>query len=51
LADAETLGLFQHGVAEGDVGKRQTAMPEQIRFVVALAAGLKSGNDLPELIV
>ena len=41
--------LFEHGVAERDVGERQPAMPEQDGLVVALAAGLQAGDDLAEL--
>src|SRR5690348_1000216 len=49
LPDAETRGLLQHGVAERDIGKREAAVPEENRLVVALAADLGAGDDLADL--
>src|SRR5712675_1929358 len=49
LADAEPRALFDHGMGERDVGKRQAAVPEDNRFVVALPAGPQAGHDLAHL--
>ena len=38
LAHAHSLGLLQHRVTQRDVADRQAAVPEQIRFLVALAS-------------
>src|SRR5258708_3587659 len=49
LADAEPRTLFDHGVGERDIGERQSAVPEDDRLVVALAAGFQAGDDLAHL--
>src|SRR5580765_2502582 len=49
LADAEALRLGEHRRAEGDVGERQAAVPEEVGLVVALASWLQPGDDLAKL--
>src|SRR5262245_57450402 len=47
--DAESLRLPEHRCAQRDIRRRQPAVPEQDRLVVALASRLQPGDDLAEL--
>ena len=48
LADAQALSFREHGMAKSDIRERQPSVPEQVGFIIILASGLQTGNDLPE---
>src|SRR5271169_4212335 len=46
LTDAQALRFFKHRMAQGNVGKRKSAMPEQVGLGVVLPPRLETGDDL-----
>ena len=49
LSDPKLVGLGPDGVAEGDIGDAQAAVPEQDRLGILLAPRAAAGDDLAEL--
>src|SRR4029077_8664126 len=51
LAKTHAVSLLEHGMTQRDDGDAEAAMPEQDGLAVALAARLRSRDDLAELAV
>ena len=49
LPEVHALGFLKHEGAQRNIRQRQAAVPEQIGFIIALAAGLETRDDLAEL--